>query len=121
LTSGLFAVVVIADDWQAGHLEGTSAGPFEVDRLPMLLRESNVTRLSIDLPHNFPCGHLQLCGEGNFVRARHTRRAPSSELPGTETSQHRELERREFRWTLYHREPSFRDPTWDSAQRLSSA
>jgi hypothetical protein len=108
--------VVIADDWQAGHLEGMSAGLFELDRVPMLLRESNVTRLSIYLAHNFPCGHLQLCGEGDSVRARHTRRAPSSELPRTKTSQHCELERGEFRWTLYHRETSFRDPTCDSAQ-----
>jgi hypothetical protein len=98
-----------------------SAKSFELDRLPMLLRESNVIRLSMDLPHNFPCGHLQLCGEGDFVRAHHTRRAPSSELPRTQTSQHRELERSEFTWTLHHREPSFRDPTWDSAQRPTSA
>jgi hypothetical protein len=79
-----------------------SAGPFELDRVPMLLRESNVTRLSTDLPHNFPCGHLQLCGQGDFVRARHTRRAPASELPRAKTSQHCELKRGQFSWTLYH-------------------
>jgi hypothetical protein len=108
LTSGLFAVVVIDDDWQAGHAEGVFAGPFELDRLPMLLRESNVcTRLSVDLPHNFPCGHLHLCGDGDFVTARHTRRAPASELPRTKASQNGELERGELSWTLYHREPSF--------------
>jgi hypothetical protein len=102
LTSGLFAVVVIADDLQAGHLEGLAAVPLELDPVPMLLRESNVTRLSIDLPHNFPCGHLQLCGDGDLVPARHTRRAAARELPRTKTSQHCELERGEFSWTLYH-------------------
>jgi hypothetical protein len=107
LTSGLFAVVLIADDRQAGHAEGMFAGPFELDRVPILPRESNVTRLALHLPHNFPCGHLHLCGDGDFVRARHTRRAAASELPRTKTSQNCELEGGEFSWTLYHREPSF--------------
>jgi hypothetical protein len=120
LASGLFAVVVIVDDWQAGHVEGMFPGPFELDRSPLLRRESNVTRLSIDLPHNFPFGHLQLCGDGDFVRTIDARRAPASELPCTKTSQHCELERGEFGWTLYHREPSFRDPTGDSGQRMTT-
>jgi hypothetical protein len=107
LKSALFAVVVIADDRQAGHAEGMFAGTFELDRVPMLPRESNVTRLSMDLPHHFPCGHFQLRGDGDFVRARHTRRAPASELPRTKTSQDCELEGGEFSWTLYHQEPSF--------------
>jgi hypothetical protein len=121
LASGLFAVVVIVDDWQAGHVVGMLAGPFELDRFPLLWRESKVTRLSIDLSHNFPFGHLQLCGDGDLVRAIHTRRAPPSELSRTKTSQHCELERSEFSWTLYHREPSFRDPTGDSTQRMTTA
>jgi hypothetical protein len=87
----------------------------------MLLRESNDTRLSIDLPHNFPCGHFQLSGDGDFVPARHARRASASELPRTKTSQNGELERRELSWTLYHREPSFRDPACDSTQRMTGA
>lgn len=113
--------MIIADDRQAGQTEGLSAGPFELDWVPMLRRESNVTRLSSDLPHNFSCGHLQLCGDGDLVRAGHTRRASASELPRTKTSQHCELERGEFSWTLYHREPSFRDPTCDSTQRAAVA
>jgi hypothetical protein len=114
--------VVIDDDRQARHVEGMFAGPFELDRVPMLLRESNgFSRLSVDLPHNFPFGHLQLCGDGDFASARHTRRTPASELPSTKTSQNCELERSELSWTLYHREPSFRDPTWIRTQRMTSA
>lgn len=112
LTSGLFAVVVIDDDRQAGHVEGVFAGSFELDRVPMSLRESNVTRLSIDLPHNFALGHFQLCGHRVFVSARHTRGTPASELPSAKPSQNCELEGGELNWTLYHREPSFRDLTW---------
>jgi hypothetical protein len=83
-----------------------SAGPFELDRVPMLLCRSHVTRLSIGLARNFPGSHLQLRGEGDAMRACHTRRAPASELHRAKTSQHSELERGQFRRTVYHRKPS---------------
>jgi hypothetical protein len=44
------------------------AGAFELDWVPMSLREeSELTRLSADLPHNFPFGQLQLCGDRDLV------------------------------------------------------
>ena len=60
-------------------------------------------RLSVGLTHDFPGGHFELCGHRDFVCARHARSAPSSELPGTETREDRELERGEVSWTMYHR------------------
>ena len=99
--SGLFAVVVIAGDWQTGHVDGAVTGSVAPDRVSALLRESNGTGLSVDLPHNFPCGHLQLRGHRDFVSARHTWRAAANELSRTQTSQNCELERRELGWTLY--------------------
>jgi len=53
---------------------------------------------------HFPGGYFQLCSDGHFVRARHMRRTPARELPGTETSQNDELERGELSWTVYHGE-----------------
>ena len=115
-------MVVIAADWQTGQVKGVFAGPFELDRVPMLLRESTVTRLPVDLPHNFPCGHLQLCGESDFVRARHPRRTPPSELYRTKTSQNCELERGKFSWTVYQFNPHSKalvraGPEWPRAQK----
>jgi hypothetical protein len=52
-----------------------------------------------------------LRGDGHFVRARHARRTPASQLPGTETSENRELERGELSWAVYHREPLLRGVT----------
>jgi hypothetical protein len=113
LTSATFAVVVIADELQAGQVAGVFAVSLALAWAPMLRRESDVTRSAIDLPHDFPCGYFHLRGHGDLMQARHTRRAPASELLRTKTSQHCELERGEFNGTLYHREPSFRDPICD--------
>jgi hypothetical protein len=107
-TPGVFAVVVIADEPQAGQVDGTVAGSLEADRPPMSPRESNAIGLSVALPHDFACGHLHLRGDGDLVAARHTRRAALSELQRTQTSQYRELERGELRRTLHHGERSFR-------------
>lgn len=74
-----------------------------LDRAPMLLPELNeLTRLSIDLPHNLPLGHFHLCSDRDLVAARHTRSASAGELSGAETSQDSEFERAEISRTLYH-------------------
>ena len=102
-------------------MEGTLPDASETDRLPMLPRESNVTGLSVDLPHDFAFGHLHLCGDGDLLSAHHARRTPARELARTKTSQNGELERVKFNWTLYHPEPSFRDPTRTRTQRMTNA
>jgi hypothetical protein len=74
-----------------------------LDRAPMLLSELNeLTRLSIDLPHDFPLGHFHLCSDRDLVAARHAGRTSAGELSGAETSQHCEFERADVSWTLYH-------------------
>jgi hypothetical protein len=50
------------------------------------------------------------CGGGHFVRARHARRTPASELPGTETARAANSSD-ELSWTVYRRERSFRGAT----------
>jgi hypothetical protein len=98
--------VIIAADRHAGHVEGMFPGPVALDLAPRLVRESNVTGLSLDLPHHFPGGYFHLRSDDDLVRARHARRTAAGELARTKTSQYCELERREFSWTLYHCEPS---------------
>lgn len=99
---GLFAVVVIDDDRQAGQAEGTLSG-CGLDRVLMSLPESNeLIRFSIALPHDFPRGHFHLRGNRDLVGARHPRRTPAGELPGAKAGQHCEFERADVRWTLYH-------------------
>lgn len=99
---GFFAVVVINDDRQAGHADGTLS-VFGLDRVPKLLPESNeLIRFSIDLPHHFSRRHFHLRSNRDLVAARHARRTPAGELPGPKASDHCEFERADVPWTLYH-------------------
>ena len=59
---------------------------------------------------------------GDFVRACHPRRTPTSELYGTKTSQNCELERGKFSWTVYQFNPHSKalvraGPEWPRAQK----
>jgi len=77
---------------------------------------------SANLPRNLPGGYFQLCGDSDFVRARHVGCTAASELPGTETSQNDELERGELSRTVYHGELSFVRLTtleWTTALNLN--
>jgi hypothetical protein len=56
----------------------------------------------IRFPYNLSFGDFQLGGDGDFVRAFHAWRAPSSELAGTKTRQDCEFECAELRRTMYH-------------------
>jgi hypothetical protein len=105
LTSGRFDVVVIDDDWQAGHVAGVSASACDCG--PLRGGSNERTGLSIDLPHDFTQGYFHLCGDRNPARIGDARRTPASELSGTKTRKNCELERGEFNGTLYHRDHPF--------------
>jgi hypothetical protein len=106
LTSAVFAAVEIFPDPQAGHVDGAS-GRSALESRSTLLRHATVMRFSVGLSHHFSGGDLQLRGDGDFVSARHPRRAAAGELPRTKTSQDRELERGESHRTLYHHDHPF--------------
>jgi hypothetical protein len=65
---GLFAVVVIADEPHAGHVEGRAAAP-PAAAAAASARESNAISFSIDPPQR-PCGHVSTHSDGMPAIAR---------------------------------------------------
>ena len=96
-------MVVIDDDRQAGHAVGAATTGSSWGPAPKLRRESNVTRVSLELPYDHASGDFELCREGDLVRAHDARRAPARQLAGAKTRQDCELEPADVGWTLDHR------------------
>jgi hypothetical protein len=59
--------------------------------------------VGILLPHNLAFGDFQLGDDRHLARAVHAWRAAARQLSGTKTRQDCELERVQFKGTVYHR------------------